>query len=94
MKARQSAAWFHDYDYIFDFIDIVFDYVIESKKVLEKDLSDEREQSKNMEIKEIKKVLNERPDILELIKLVKDKPEVIEELNSTLRGKINEHSIV
>lgn len=46
------------------------------------------------EIKEVEKVLNERPDILELIKLVKDKPEVIEELNSTLRGKTNEHSIV
>ena len=46
------------------------------------------------ELREIEKVLNERPDILELIKLVKDKPEVIEELNSTLRGKNNEHSTI
>lgn len=40
----------------------------------------------NTEIKEVEKVLNERPDILELMELVKDRPEVIEELNSTLRG--------
>lgn len=40
LKARQSAAWFHDYNYIFDFIDIVFDYVLESKKILEEGLKD------------------------------------------------------
>lgn len=42
-EAKQSAEWFWDYNYIFEFIEIVFDYVTESKEILEKGLSNERE---------------------------------------------------
>lgn len=35
VEAKQAANWFWDYNYIFEFIEIVFDYIMESKKILE-----------------------------------------------------------
>lgn len=35
IKGQQSYKWFLEYDYIFQFISIVSDYVYESKKLLE-----------------------------------------------------------
>ena len=38
LESKQSAKWFCEYGRIYKFIDIVFDYVSESKKELEKAL--------------------------------------------------------
>lgn len=43
--ANQSAAWFREYNYIFEFIQIAFDYIIESKKILEEGLKSEKKQA-------------------------------------------------
>jgi hypothetical protein len=37
-EAVDSRKWFHEYNRIYQFIDIVYDYVYESKKILEKAL--------------------------------------------------------
>lgn len=43
IKAEQSLKWFYEYSQIIGLVDIAFDYVIESKKLLEKVVYGEKE---------------------------------------------------